>query len=96
MLIGLFLLLSVPTRFLDFIPLFGDAVGGLARILLFLALIPVVLVLTVLTIFVSIVAHNPFVLVGLIVLVLIGAALFLKKGMKKKKKAPLSDDERAF
>lgn len=78
MLLGLWLILSFPTMFLNFIP-FGDTVGGIARFILFLALIPVALILSTVTILISILIHNPIVLIATMALITTGLIVFLKR-----------------
>lgn len=73
--LGLALVLGPINAVLDIIPLLGSA----GRALTGIALLPVALALTGLTILTSILAHNPVVLLGVVVLVIVGVVVLVQR-----------------
>jgi hypothetical protein len=73
--LGLALVLGPINAVLDIIPLLGSA----GRALTGIALFPVALVLTGITILASILAHNPLVLLGVVVIVIVGVVVLVQR-----------------
>jgi hypothetical protein len=80
---GMALVLGPIQAVLDVIPF----VGSTSRALTGIALLPIALVLASLTIVTSLVAHNPILLGGVVVLFLAGMGFLIKRGVDKKKAA---------
>ena len=77
---GLALVLGPIQAVLDILPFLGSTSRALTGIVLF----PVALVLTSVTVLVAIVAHNPILLIGVVVLVVGGVAFLIKRRADQK------------
>jgi hypothetical protein len=80
---GMALVLGPIQAVLDVIPFLGST----SRALTGIALLPIALVLASITIVTSLVAHNPILLGGVVILFLAGVGFLIKRGYDKKKAA---------